>query len=80
MVPRAVQDTHKTYTRECGIIRSAEIWLEAGQGVFLEEDRMKDILKREIKADSNCIDAGSHALKRAYAHIAFEPLPEKRSG
>jgi hypothetical protein len=21
---------------------------------------MKDILKREIKADSNCIDAGSH--------------------
>jgi FkbM family methyltransferase len=56
--------------------------------VFLEPDRIEQMMRQVIQPDSNCIDIGCHigsclsSITR-YAprgrHLAFEPVPEKAS-
>jgi FkbM family methyltransferase len=54
--------------------------------VFLEDDRIDQMMERVIKPDSNCIDIGCHIGSSLSAilghapkgkHVAFEPVPEK---
>ena len=54
--------------------------------VYLEPDRIEQIMRKSLQPDSNCIDVGCHigsslSSMIRYAprgrHIAFEPIPEK---